>query len=226
MTSRNFEMRPGVLVNNILSVYEKSTHSERIQGSSWYRKANRICRSYANQFKLPLDRVTATLAVLSPNNTWEGNVNDLFTTLYAHWDGDLRRATRLYKPSPTYMPLGDGSAYKHLREKTYPANLAKAFDILQHGNFSALRGAKVNAFHRCVLNPDNDVEEVCIDSHATSIAHGVRYTSKGAPPLTSKRYSALSDAYKEAGALAGLLPHHMQAITWVSWRNLISGGGQ
>jgi hypothetical protein len=81
-----------------------------------------------------------------------------------------------------------------------------------------LGGRKTRAFcANIALNTDSD--DVTIDVHAFSIAHGVPIPSRQMR-LGKRLYAELSDCYTRAAKREDILPLQMQAITWVVWREM------
>ena len=74
-----------------------------------------------------------------------------------------------------------------------------------------LGGLKTRAFYANILDPEND-EAVTVDTHAIKIA-GINRDSVG-----KGLYNEIANGYRDAANLAGILPHQMQAITWVAYR--------
>lgn len=82
---------------------------------------------------------------------------------------------------------------------------------------SVLGGLKTRAFFHNIVAPHAD-DEVTVDTHAIKIA-GVNADSVGV-----RAYRDIADSYREAAAIAMVLPQEMQAVTWVAWRNGRRGG--
>lgn len=205
------------LVQNILKVFNVATESEKLEGVSWYGDANKLCKRLAVKHGLTLEVVCYVCSALSPNNKWQRNVADLQRVLELYTSGEL--APRVEK----YV-AGDKDALKGIA-CTYTANLVKAFRILETGDVSHIgNGLKTQNFAKNIFHIEDDF--ITVDFHAISIARNFRYTVetvKGAG-FKSKQYNEVANAYREAGARVGLLGKHVQAITWVAWRNLDTRG--
>lgn len=188
-------MATATYTKNIRRVLENATVGEWEQGSKWYENARAFCVTTALKkspsifHEIPIERVIGALAALSPSCPWERNQNDLLGLLRGNPD---------YKCS------------------TYGINVIKAKRILE-GDLSALSGNKVVAFAECISNPWFS-RAVCVDTHAYSIAIGKRITSEQMPNLGRARYDAVAGAYRQVADTCDLLPHQVQAITWLAWK--------
>jgi len=185
---------------NIASVLAQATDCERSEGLRWYQDAHD--KSIADVSNDPVV-AAGVVAALSPGLRWERNI-----------PAAARVAARPEKPD--LMGLGvrwwDG--------------VRKAVRILAgESPETVLRGNKVRAFYRCILNPCDDFA-VCVDGHAYSIWHGKRTTLDETPNLTDERYETIAAAYRKVAKEVGLLPMQVQAITWVVWRRLHLDNGQ
>ena len=83
-----------------------------------------------------------------------------------------------------------------------------------------LGGDKTTNFFRNIVNPLGN--DVTIDRHAYDIAIGEPLG--GAPRTLINRkggYEMMSDIYREAASIAGIVVTQLQAITWLVWREAI-----
>ena len=198
------------LIENILSVYNLATEAQKIENARWYEIAYSDCAQIGETFGIDTKTSVAVCAVLSSNNSWNRNLIDLVKVLSAYNSGQLTELTEAYQTT-------DKRAYSALAVGTYSPNIEKAYRILR-GDFSALRGIKVEAFFNNIYFPESSV--VTIDFHAYSIATGIRYTTKNVPTIKSKDNARLQEAYITASDRLGILPKQLQAITWVIWRQI------
>lgn len=99
------------------------------------------------------------------------------------------------------------------------ANCAKALKCRQgYDPLDHLGGLKVRSFYALILDPTN-AWDVVIDRHAFDIAMGYETNNLARKVLERKGgYDAVSDAYRKAAANLGILPHVLQATTWLTWR--------
>ena len=81
---------------------------------------------------------------------------------------------------------------------------------------------KTGMFFRCIANP-SDPDAVCIDRHAHDIAVGEPLGDATRGLSAHGRYRLLADVYRAAARAVGELPSTVQAVAWVTWRDMISG---
>lgn len=183
-------------MNNIIKVYSRANDSDIVNGKNWYNIAHNTCKAIANETGTGLITTIAVLSALSPNNKWNRNVIDCKNLII----------------------YGLGARYS-----TYGANVDKALTILKHCNNEAekaifyLRGKKVVSFFDNILNCETS-QYVTIDGHAVNIANNTNNPLKG-KGLTPKKYDYFTDMYKETANGLSIPAIHLQAITWVTWRN-------
>lgn len=103
------------------------------------------------------------------------------------------------------------------RKDTLSNSWKKAQRILDgESPIPVLNADKTQSFcSNIALNGKNDA--VTIDVHAFSIAHYRPISSKNIK-LGKPLYRDISNSYRRAAAIEGILPTEMQAITWVVWR--------
>ena len=96
-------------------------------------------------------------------------------------------------------------------------NCRKA-ELIFAGNdpLDILGGDKVRAFYQTIADPSH-AELVVIDRHAYDIAIG-RIHSDSDRKIGKRVYRELSAAYRNAAAIANVMPSQMQAVTWVTHR--------
>lgn len=135
-------------------------------------------------------RAAGVLAALSPMLSWDLNV---------------RYAEMVYA-GKTRIPCLQKNAAKAIAIK----NGWNALDILS--------GPKVTAFYHNIVNPySDDYRYVTIDRQAIDIANGYAGSHNNA---YRKVHEDMAIAYVDAAHEIGILPLQMQAVTWVTWRNL------
>jgi hypothetical protein len=196
-------------VENILKVYHGATEAEKAEGMEWYAEAFRESAKLAGTFKTDVKRVVFAIAVMSPNNKWERNINDIVSVIVAYKNGSLKRMNDDFL-------TGNNKAFKSLYSLTYPANISKAYRILK-GELGALNGQKVESFADNIFYRES--ERVTVDSHAYSVWAGKAMSSKLAQPFITKQYKQVEADYIEAAESVGIKPYQMQAVTWITWRN-------
>lgn len=206
-------------INNILSVYERSTEYERSHGKIYYRTTHdRILSHIAGYgthisgYVITAERAIGAFCALSPNNDESGNYRDLVTVIAA---------------SHKRMQFEDFSV------STWAPNKLKAWRILRYGEspLKVLGGDKVRSFYRNILNPLDPVP-VTIDGHCYNIYRGERR------PLVSRRktqtgevkispavdegltYKEVARAYRSAAMSLEILPNQLQATVWHTWKRI------
>ena len=178
-------------VANVLAVYNGASADAMREGLSWYLDAHNVAILMSNEHDITVSQAAGIIAALSPMNGWENN---------------KRKAWQLLNQGN-----GDGCGLRN--------NVAKAEAILAGNDvLDVLKGDKVTAFYRTILDPTGDIEPV-IDRHAFDIAVGERTDDKRRGILGRKGvYSEFANVYREAAIIAGIGSAQMQAVTWVSWR--------
>jgi len=175
----------------ILKVWEARTEQEEAHGREWYAEANVMVREMAKRYRVKTDIVAGVLAVLSPGRVWEANLLDTHRVLTAHYAG---RA----------LPLV-GTYGRRNMEKAERLLAGNAWlDVVPDTS------VKVRAFRACILDPGCDL--VVVDRHASRMAIG-RETPDGL-------YQVVADCIAAVASELGLVPHQLQAVTWLVWRRM------
>lgn len=181
-------------VENVLSVFHAATDEQMTTGLDWYNDAH--------EFALSLDasnpsRAAGVIAALSP---------------MMGWDCNKMQAGRVFE-------RGNAAGLGLAR------NCDKAQMIYDGSNpEDVLKGDKVCAFYRTILNPTGDISPV-IDRHAFDIAVGRVTDDKSRSMLTRKGvYDSFANVYRHAAIAVGVGAAQMQAVTWTAWREGKSSG--
>lgn len=177
---------------HILAVYQALTPDQRRSGHTWYAEAHARAAALGAQHGYPVTVVAAVIAALSPSVAWRRNVEQAAQVLDA-----VRRGW-----TPAQVGL-----------TAYPACKGRAFAIAQTGDVGLLAGPKTSAFFANIAYPDQP-GPVTIDRHALRIWLGM----DGSGAVTCSRstyYRAVSD-YIAAAESVGVLPHELQAATWLT----------
>jgi DNA-binding NtrC family response regulator len=192
---------------SILAVFFTASQAEIQEGAEWYNTANRTAKTIAETYGVSISRVAGIIAALSPNNRWHKNVRDA-ENLIKLWSV--------------------GADYQELKVSTYNANKRKAIAILLGNDpLEELGGFKVRAFYGCIMGHD----DVCIDGHAFSIWSGQRVATSKTPTISAKLYNNIASDYQKATVIINEVvgknytAAQVQAITWVTWRNLVKEVG-
>lgn len=180
---------------NILATFDRATAADVQAGMYWYNEANALAWEL-DPFK-PWQGASV-IAALSPRLRWDKNA------LYARLAYNLKGYD--IETISNYIPTLGNSRTKALRMVNG-----------EHWTNVLGKGLKTNAFMDNILNPLTS-ERVTVDKHAYNIANGERTGYD--VTITDKVYREIESAYVSAAHIAGIAPLQMQAITWVTWRNL------
>lgn len=202
-------------VRNILKVYDNATKDEINEGLTWYARANAEARCIADN-GVSWRRACAVVAAVSPGMKWERNIECANRIIQC----------KCKDKSGCECLAGLGVRWYD--------GVHKARKIVTGDKpLRVLKGNKVRAFYRCMINPKDD-KSVCIDGHAYSIWAGRRLLTSNSgsrdenvvPNITDKMYERIAADYREAADVVGILPQQIQAIVWVVWRRMIRLNGQ
>lgn len=192
---------------NILAVYNRANAEDRTYGINWYAQANQDISVMAHRHGYKSWQGIGVVAVISPGLNWGRNLIEADELMEAHRKG---------------LPLPIVGVYGK-------ENIAKALKILNGADplevFPVATSPKVRAFFACMLDPWGS-SEVVIDRHAKGLAYML--TSSRTGSATNNKLSMVRPAefkylawhYKKLAKRLGLLPHQLQAITWVTWKRL------
>jgi len=180
------------MVVDIVATYERATFAEMRAGRDWYPVAGRVVDGIVRAIPgADRERVTFTLAALSPRNPWLWNVADAFAYTLAGVDGDSSA------PPPAATTFG--------------VNKARAWQIATasgpNGNPWSTAAPKVRAFVRAILG---DSSAVVVDVWAIRVATAGRINA-----VREHEYGPVVDAYRQAADIVGEEPRDLQAITWL-----------
>lgn len=175
-----------------------ASDTEITEGMSFYEGAHGLCELIAATYKVSVSQAAGIYAALSPLNTWDTNVANVF---------DILR---------------DGSS---ATVNTPHANKRKALQIAEGADpLDILKGNKVRAFYRAIA--DLSVRDaVPVDRHLVCLALGTKITANkhlsriiGLPSL----YSQVERAYLELGEREGI-GNRLASIAWFVQRRVESG---
>jgi hypothetical protein len=182
------------MVKNVDYVFcsAKNDRSTYDFGFSWYDRAHNYAYGLSQVYGVPYGYVSAVIAVLSPNISWDRNMLD--TTKILRW----------------YHDNEDDQKYS-----AYGANVNKAMGIMIDRSLSYVRGNKVKNFFKCIYNP-HDNHSVVVDRHAVRVAVGGKLNGKDTSKFVvgRNRYDRIACAYRIVAKRHNLLPLQTQAITW------------
>lgn len=175
---------------NIEAVLALATPEELEYWRKWYLVGHRAAVMLARKHKTDLMTAAAVIAVLSPQEEWNVNLELADAALGNDWN-----------------EVG-----------TLLDSRAKAYSIVHDRDFSAIRGEKVFPFFLSIFDPAKFQEEVVVDTHAASIWLGLRKGS--APGINDTVRAKMTEDYAKAGAKYGLSPQEAQACAWVMWKQI------
>ena len=187
-------------VARVLAIYNRALPHELAEGLVWYDLANTFCQGLAKKYNLTIEQAAGITATLSPQVSWKEN---------------QRLAETLAKTGKCGALKNNVAKAKKIRRG---ADVIESLTSVTSPN----TGHKVRSFYRCIVNPDTEVNVVCVDRHAFAILLGkLDATNKDLQPLNRKgMYEACVAVYVDAAKIANIKPWQMQAVTWVVWRNL------
>ena len=161
----------------------------------WYLDAYYFARSLDNV----VFRACGVISSLSPQMSWDKN-KDLAKRLYEGERSGLHYGTQIAKAEDCLEATG----WEEVNNIISPSSWRKTV-----------------AFYNNILWP-NTSGKVTIDRHAIAIALNRKFRDDERPDLTKNQYLFLERAYAEASGYLNILPHQLQAITWVAWRNIVN----
>jgi len=191
------------LLRNILACYHRASDMDRREGLYWYETAHSDAQALADRYGVTVWQAAGVIAALSPGARWGSNLLDA-DLLMASW--------RAGKALPAVGVYGARNVAKAGRILHGPGDGASV--LLQ---FNKKTGPKTWVFYQLIAEP-LDSSLVCIDRHAKAIA--VNRSAADSDIVRPSEYEHLADHYRHIAELVGLLPHQVQAITWVTWRRL------
>jgi hypothetical protein len=186
---------PNLGVNRILNVYERATDAQRSSGIEWYLSAHELAsemhRQYPNRLKT-VAHAAGVLAALSPNEGWTTNVSNAWTFLETDRSPSLPRS----QEDAGFITAGFDPEW-----------------VLFRGGVNF----KVQSFYKNIADPETP-GPVTIDRHAKGIVYDDPGIAKLKPHATRVQYDAYELMYTKAASEVGMMPHQLQAVTWLAWR--------
>lgn len=189
---------PQEAVDRILAVYDSATEEERLEGTDWYANARALALEYAAESP-DHNAACAIVAALSPQCSWDQNL----TNAELVCNGRHEEATQSQNA------------------------IDKALAALQGVEpLTVLGGRKVRSFYRNLAEPER-TGAVTIDRHALAVIldKASRRDPKAAKVLERiGAYQYVAACYRTAARARNVTPQAMQAIVWLSWRNVHAPG--
>lgn len=212
---------------NVLKTFWRATPAEFEEGREWYFRARTLAFELARTRKdycietmdREVSKAIAVIAVLSPQLSWDRNV-DLAWLAYSRYDDAVRRGATWLK---------DRDQRLEAMLTSWPGlktNGRKAMRILDGERpEDVVSGPKVTAFYYAIKDA-NDPRGIVIDRHAFDVAVGrvMDDRTRGIVLGRAGAYESFVRAYERAtvGLRAfypNITPAEVQAVTWVVWRN-------
>lgn len=182
------------LVDNIINIFEQSEEDD----VSWYDDALLYAKFlFSRQHDLTVPQIVGIIAALSPQKSWQEN----------------KRLARDFVISGKQH----GTTQAFLNKARDIAKLNKQVGrtvTMEAQIVDILNGEKIKAFFLNILYPQKNTG-VTVDRHTIEIAVGHKLTNHR---LTVKQYQFFQRAYMLASIELNYLPHEIQAMTWVFWR--------
>jgi hypothetical protein len=174
-------------------------------GWSWYDTGHEFACLVAQTYGFTVWQVAQVIAVLSPQNPWDGRKNKLGEKIS---DGNQICTVKVVKA----FVEGGPEAVKELRGWGYAGMFtSKAIRVLQGEELDWSGAPKTHRFALLLANPERLDIAVC-DSHASRIATGNlgdRYHV-----VASNGYPLLETSYMNASSILGIPAYVLQAGTW------------
>lgn len=194
------------ILRNILACYHRASDTDRREGLYWYETAHNDAVALAERYGISVYQSAGVISALSPTNGWGSNLLDA-DILISAWRAGKR------------LPIVGVYGFN---------NVAKAGSILNGASdglsvlsqFNQKTGPKTWAFYQLIAEPLNS-DLVCVDRHAKAIALNCLASDiDGSATVRRSEYAYIARHYVEIARLVELLPHQVQAITWITWRRL------
>ena len=195
--AKNFDLE--AMASNLEAILEASNTQEISSGRRWYRDCNTFAKKLSSKYSQSLEKIVGIISSLSPETKFNQNILDTIKIL----------------------EYGNEAIVT-----TYDSNKIKALNILKgkldpNSHYEASIN-KTSAFYFNILRP-LEASRVTIDRHSTRVCHGYYLTGNEAIYYsnTPAKYKATQEAYYLIASKFSLLPHVLQAITWLTYRRTI-----
>lgn len=193
------------MARRLVSLWLLMPEVYRSMGYAWYNEANDFASFLAHTYGFTVWQIAQVIAVLSPQNPWDGKYNKLGKRMH---DGNRLCAVRVIDA----FYNGGSDSVMALRGWGYaPAFLAKSVLVLQGSELEWGTAPKTHRFALLIADPSR-LDIAVIDSHASRIATGncgARYHV-----VTKSAYAPIESAYIVAAKILGIPAYVLQAGTW------------
>jgi hypothetical protein len=182
----------GNMVHNKRNLLRLATPDQMERGRLWYPTANRI----AETIHPDIEKSAGVIAALSGNGT--------------EWGQNVRSAEQFLK---TGVPASTNTA-KQIEDAT---RIAEG----EHYSTVLPKGLKTRSFADTIVDPYNETSYV-VDTHDADSSAGLKMPWKTADRGLGAigRYNTFADAGRSAATKEGIIPNHMQAATWLAWKEM------
>ena len=187
-------------INSIIRFYSLATLSEYKEGMNWYKDANVYAKELAQRFDITVQQSAGIIGAFSPQAGWLENKR------YA--------VTFLLTPNVRLRSLIQVNKAKKILTLKSESDIYTALSV----NGTAW---KTKSFFLNILNPDIQTAAT-IDRHAVAVCIQSTNNVAALPKidLTGNQYPFFEHCYIKAATKLGILPHQLQAITWLTYRRL------
>ena len=189
-------------INSIIRFYLLASSVELVEGINWYYVANAYCRELASRFAISIQQAAGLIAVFSPQAQWTENKR--YAVSFLVNPKILLRSRVQVKKAKKILTLTSESDIYHAQTVSNAAWKTKSFFLN-------------------ILNPDI-ATDVTIDRHAIAVCiqhpDNVYALDKSYALPTKGQYDFFQQCYMKAAAQLDILPHQLQAITWLTYRRL------
>jgi hypothetical protein len=235
MSTYDVGIEPGAGYANIMAVLAQATPEELDYWGRWYHHAKDNVTYLADRYGVDPVTVAAVVAVLSPGNKWFMNLRAAEAVIQGEvqpddtYDEDQLGGEQAPEDQPSEQ--GEFFSVTPGEQQTaptvapginaYPANIAKAQQILATGDTSLVTGPKVTTFFQSLLDPQSIEDQLVLDGHAINLWRGTKRPLKGiTQPNKEERERMLAD-YERAAQAVGLPVQSVQAVTWYIWKHVV-----
>lgn len=179
----------------VVASFDRATEAQKEHGLEWYDQAhdiaNEMHRSYKDKLK-SVAHAAGLIAALSPNESWPANLDNAWMFL----ERDTSRS----------LPRSIDDA------RLIVAGFDPYVVLFRNGvNF------KVQNFYQNIARPDF-IGPVTIDRHATGLVFDDPKIVKRKTHPSIREYEYYCRVFSHAATDFGMMPHQMQAITWLEWK--------
>lgn len=207
------------LVSEITSRINALSDTDAVEGSGWYRDANRFAAILADEFDTTVEIASAVISALSPRMPWLRNKSVAHYVL-----ANLSEVSEL-------SALDAAKAFG----KGLYSNFAMAIAIARGGDIAnTLSGTKRRSFYNNIVSPDKG-DSVTIDTWMVralmnvtgmTLDEGSKFLRKNETALggTGAGYYAIAEACRMVAEDFQLMPCQIQALYWIAVSGSANGG--